>query len=143
MPTARRIAEAVFILLMAAGAMTALYAFNAAAENYLDAAAIYGGRAWEVRGWDVLAVGGTAVLEFLVTAAFAIVYAWRGSNLLAPFAYLWSYLLLGAGFFLALLAIGKRGVAPQFLWIAPVYLVLVLIVTVPSLVWNYRNSRKA
>lgn len=142
MPRFHRIAENLFIVLMALGAMAALYALNAAINDYLDAVALYGADAWHARGWRVLPVGGTAVLEFAATAAFAWVYLRRGSNLLAPLVYLWSYAALGAVFFLLLGPVGRSGATLRALWTIPGFVALAALIALPGLIWNYRRGAK-
>jgi len=139
----RRVAEASFILLMAAGAILALYAFNDAIEDYLDAVALYGALGWDARGWHVLPVGGTAILEFAMTVAFAMVYLRRGSNLLAPLVYAWSYALLGAVFAGLLTAVGRSGTTAVWIWLGPASAALALVIAAPGLVWNWRKSTRS
>jgi hypothetical protein len=142
MPTVRQITEGLFILLMAAGAILALYAFDLAVDDYLGAVALYGDRGWSARGGHILPMGGTAFLEFAMTAAFAVVYARRGSNLPAPFVYLWSYALLGAVFAALFSMIGRSSAAVDWRWLGPACGVLAIVIAAPGLAWNYLKSAR-
>jgi hypothetical protein len=140
MAVARKAVEALYILLMAAGAMLAIYGVHAAVEDYFDAAARYGARGWQVSGAHVLAVGVTGAVELAATAAFAFVYERRGTNLFAPVAYLWTYAALGAASALLLTWTTRRDGNMAFA-IAGLILAA-LAIAVPGLLWNYRSSQK-
>lgn len=138
----RQISETAFILLMAAAAMLALYFLNDAANTYLDLLVRYGARGWQINGGRVLAIGGTALTELAATAVFAFIYARRGSDILAPVVFLWTFAALGAASALLLLWAARHADRADILWFVPMFVAAGILICAPGVTWVFRNAKR-
>jgi hypothetical protein len=139
----RKAAEAAFILLMAAGAMLALYAVNQAVNDYLDVMVRYGSRGLAVNGARMIAIGGTGAAELAATVAFATVYIRRGSDILAPVVFMWTYAAVGAASALLLLWAARHAQRADAVWFVPMFLAVAILICAPGLAWIHRSARKS